>query len=59
MTWTRRGPSRAPAGSVSGSGSIEIINNTRDGIMIFFSENKSLRDRGDWEQTLVPDAGPP
>ena len=25
---------------------IEIINNTREGIIIFFSENK--RERGDW-----------
>ena len=56
MTWARPWPSRAPVGSGSGSGIIEIINNTRDGIIIFFSENK--RERGDWGQTLVSDAGP-
>ena len=42
-----------------GSETIEIINNTREGIVIFFSENK--RERGDWGgggQIPVPDAGP-
>ena len=35
---------------------IEIINNTRGGIVIFFSENK--RECGDWGQIPVPDVGP-
>ena len=35
---------------------IEIINNTREGIVIFFSGKK--RERGDWGQISVPDAGP-
>ena len=31
---------------------IEIINNTREGIVIFFSENK--RERGDWGANPSP-----
>ena len=31
---------------------IEIINNTREGIVIFFSENK--RERGDWGANSSP-----
>ena len=31
---------------------IEIINNTREGIVIFFSENK--RERGDWGANSCP-----